>query len=124
MTTPIDTSPEAVECVINSIEPRPGTSRFLTEDAANTLRALRSALTASEKQLAVANKLWTMCVQDGWPWAEGSIQDSLTELGLLYAKDMTDEESGPECTNCEGDCRTCYRAVTRIEDAAMEKANG
>ncbi len=88
------------------------------------LQELRSALTARERQVVVANKLWRMCVEDGWPWAEGSTQDELTELGLLYAKDMKAEDSGPECTNCEGDCWTCYRAVDRIEDAAMEKANG
>lgn len=65
----------------------------------------------------VADKLWKMCVEDGWPWSEGAIQDQLTELGLLYAKDMTAEDSGPECTNCEGDCRTCYRAVEHVRDA-------
>lgn len=46
MTTAADISPEAVDCVIASIQPKPGTSRFMTEEAADMLRALRSALTA------------------------------------------------------------------------------
>lgn len=88
------------------------------------LQELRSALTARERQLAVANKLWQLCVKEDFPWADGSTQDALTELGLLYAKDMTDEDPSERCKNCDDDCSTCYRAVERIEDAAMEKANG
>jgi hypothetical protein len=90
----------------------------------NERSELRSALTASEKHLAVANKLWRLCVDDDWPWADGSTQDALNELGLLYPKDMTEEDESEQCKNCEGECETCYRAVDRIEDAAMEKANG
>jgi len=65
----------------------------------------------------VADKLWQMCVEDGWPWSDGSIQDKLTEIGLLYPKDMTQEDESEQCTNCEGDCRTCYRAVEHVRDA-------
>lgn len=90
----------------------------------NERSELRSALTARERQLAVANKLWQLCVKEDFPWADGSTQDALTELGLLYAKDMTDEDPSERCKNCDDDCSTCYRAVERIEDAAMEKANG
>lgn len=88
------------------------------------LTALRLSSTARERQLAVANKLWQLCVKEDFPWADGSTQDALTELGLLYAKDMTDEDPSERCKNCDDDCSTCYRAVERIEDAAMEKANG
>jgi len=86
------------------------------ERAADAIDALRTALTASEKHLDLANKLWRMCVKDGWPWADGATQDALNALGLLYPKDMTDEDSGPECTNCDGGCDTCWRAVEKLED--------
>lgn len=121
LTTQVDISPEAVESLCNFLERRTAMAKEV--DAAAALRALRSALTARERQLAVANRLWRMCVEDGWPWAEGGTQDELTALGLLKATDMRAEDSPEECVNCEGDCRTCYRAVDRIEDAAMEKAN-
>jgi hypothetical protein len=83
---------------------------------AQEVTRLRLALTASEQRLELANKLWRLCVKDGWPWADGATQDALNALGLLYPKDMTEEDSGPECTNCEGDCETCWRAVGKLED--------
>lgn len=76
----------------------------------------QSTLTAAEKRVAVANKLWALCVSEGWPWAAGEVQDTLEEMGLLYSKDMTAEDSGELCDNCAGDCETCYRAVNELED--------
>ena len=78
--------------------------------------SLRASLTAAEKRLAVANKLWALAVEDGWPWADGDVQDNLTELGLLRETDMRAEGSPEECTNCVGGCHTCYRAIEKLED--------
>lgn len=77
---------------------------------------LRSALTASEKHLELANKLWRLAVQDDWPWSSGETQDALNAMGLLYPKDMTDEDESELCKNCEGECETCWRAVGKLED--------
>lgn len=77
---------------------------------------LRAALTARERQLEVANKLWQLCVEEDFPWADGSTQDALTDLGLLYPKDMTDEDPSERCKNCDDDCETCWRAVDKLED--------
>lgn len=84
--------------------------------ANDMLDKARTALTASEKRIEAANKLWRICVAEGFPWWDGTVQDKLTEIGLLVAWDMTAEETGPECSNCEGDCETCYRAIEKLED--------
>lgn len=145
MTTPLDISPEAVEELVglqdgNNLALTIGTLRALrtaltavqhayddlnvacgqwkeafdAKDAA--LQQARTALTASEKRVEAANKLWRICVAEGFPWWDGTVQEKLTEIGLLTALDMTAEEAGPECSNCEGDCETCYRAIEKLED--------
>ena len=78
---------------------------------------------ALESELAriseLADKLWKLCVDEGFPWADGSTQDELTELGLLYPKDMRNpaDDSSDYCGSCDGDCKTCYRAVAHVRDA-------
>ena len=78
---------------------------------------MKLAATARDATLEKANKLWRLCVDEGFPWADGSTQDTLTEIGLLYPKDMTTEDESERCTNCDDDCHTCYRAVEKVEDA-------
>lgn len=82
------------------------------------LSQLQAASEAREAALieAKADQLWRICVDDGFPWADGGVQDQLTEMGLLYRKDMDDEASGPECATCCGECGTCYRAVEHVRE--------
>jgi hypothetical protein len=74
------------------------------------------ALTARDKALDAANKLWRLCVDEGWPWADGETQDALTELGLLVPRDMKAADAGEPCESCYGDCDTCYQAIDKLED--------
>lgn len=87
------------------------------ERAAEAIQRLRVELLKSDRALLVANKLWRLCVDEGWPWSDGSTQDDLTAIGLLYPKDMTTAEGEDGlCDSCYGDCTTCYRAVKSVED--------
>jgi hypothetical protein len=75
---------------------------------------------AAEAELArvgtLADKLWRLCVDEGFPWADGETQDKLTEMGLLYPHDMTGEDESEMCESCDGDCKVCYRAVEHVRD--------
>lgn len=75
-----------------------------------------TSLTARDKALDAANKLWRLCVDEGWPWADGETQDALTELGLLVPRDMKAADAGEPCESCYGDCDTCYQAIDKLED--------
>lgn len=76
--------------------------------------ALLQHIAALEQRVEAADKLWKLCVAEGFPWSEGSVQDELTELGFLVATDMTGEDEAELCKNCEGECRTCYRPIKSL----------
>lgn len=87
------------------------------QKALEELQRLRPEALKSARALLVANKLWRLCVDEGWPWASGEVQDSLEGIGLLYPKDMRADEESEQCENCSGDCTTCLRSVDLIESA-------
>lgn len=72
----VDISPEAVERAAMALEflsaavaegERLRISCDDIEAIAAQLRELSRSLTAKEKSFAVANKLWKLCVDEGWP---------------------------------------------------------
>lgn len=95
------------------------------QKALEELQRLRPEALKSARALLVANKLWRLCVDEGWPWNDGSTQDDLAELGLLYPKDMTTAEGEDGlCESCDGDCKVCYRAVKHVRDAKQPETKG
>lgn len=108
---------EAHKALMARLAPEPAADVLRQDNEAHVARAY-----AAEAELArvstLADKLWRLCVDEGWPWNDGSTQDDLAELGLLYPKDMTTAEGEDGlCESCDGDCKVCYRAVKHVRDA-------
>jgi hypothetical protein len=86
------------------------------------IRRLEHQLAEREARVVAADKLWKLCVDEGFPWGCGDVQDKLTALGFLVATDMTTADEAERCANCNGDCDTCYRAIESV--AALAPLDG
>lgn len=91
----------------------------LTEKVIPNLRARVAELEADAE---AGRKLWAYMVKNRLPWSDYDLQDALTAIGLLVAKDMDGEDEAQQCLNCDGDCHTCYRvSETLLVERATER---
>lgn len=86
------------------------------------IERLRARVAELEADAEAGRKLWAYMVKNRLPWSEYDLQDALTAIGLLVAKDMDGEDEAQQCLNCDGDCHTCYRvSETLLVERATER---
>lgn len=61
------------------------------------------------KELKAGRKLWAHIVKTRQAWGED--QDAYVEMGLLAPVDMRGVDEAEQCSDCDGDCRTCYQTT-------------
>ncbi len=102
--------------------PPPDDTLWSFHDVAERAEALRARVAELEADAEAGRKLWAYMVKNRLPWSDYDLQDALTAIGLLVAKDMDGEDEAQQCLNCDGDCHTCYRvSETLLVERATER---